>query len=81
MGPRYDQRSLPGDGAPEGGTMFRIGVVLAAVMLTAPAMWAIASMLADPGTQQVSLATPDQVDTFELMASSHRLPDQSYEAY
>jgi hypothetical protein len=61
--------------------MSNIRVLAAAAMLAAPAMWAVTSIVSDPGAQQVSLATPAQVDTYALMSSSHRLPIQAYDSY
>jgi hypothetical protein len=65
--------------------MFNSKTVLAAALLAVPAVGAIVSIGSDPAVEQVSQAvsqaTPAQVDTFALMASSRRLPTPKYDAY
>jgi len=60
--------------------MLNIRVMLAAAMLTAPAVWALGSIVSEPA-QQVSLATPDQVDAYALMSRAAELPTERYQAF
>jgi hypothetical protein len=61
--------------------MSKIRPVVLAVLLAAPAGWALASILSDTHTQEAIVATSDQVNTYELMSSSKNLPILTYETY
>ena len=65
----------------KGDAMLKIKLVFAAALLTAPAMWMVASISSNPVTEQASVAVANQVDTFQLMSTSRRMPTQSYDSY
>jgi hypothetical protein len=61
--------------------MFKIKAALAAALVAAPVIWAGASIVSNRAAEQMNPATADQVDTFQLMSASQRLPMHSYAAY
>jgi hypothetical protein len=61
--------------------MFKIKAALAAALVAAPVIWAGASLVSNRAAEQAEPATADQVDTFQLMSASQRLPMHSYAAY
>jgi hypothetical protein len=61
--------------------MSKIKPIVLAVMLAGPAAWVLAPSISNTGTQQAALATPDQVNAYQLMSVSKNLPLQSYQPF
>jgi hypothetical protein len=61
--------------------MFKIKSAVLAVMLAVPGAWALGSLLPNTDAQQVTFASPAQVNTYELMSSSKDLPVKIYDSY